>query len=39
MTVETFRWGILTTGNIAHRLATGLQDVPDAELIAVGSRS
>lgn len=37
--METIRWGILSTGNIAHSFATGLQSVPDGELVAVGSRS
>ena len=36
---RTIRWGILGPGNIAHRFATGLSVLPDAELIAVGSRS
>ncbi len=36
---ETIRWGILSTGNIARKFATGLQALDDAELIAVGSRS
>jgi len=33
------KWGILGTGNIAHRFAKGLSVISDAELIAVGSRS
>ncbi|MBM3263845.1 MAG: Gfo/Idh/MocA family oxidoreductase [candidate division Zixibacteria bacterium] len=32
-------WGILGTGSIAHKFATGLLAVPDAELTAVGSRN
>jgi len=35
----TFRWGILATGNIAASMAEALQEVEDAELTAVGSRS
>ncbi len=38
MTTKT-RWGILSTGNIAKQFAIGLTYVPDAELIAVGSRT
>jgi predicted dehydrogenase len=34
-----FRWGILSTGRIAGVFATGLAALPDAELLAVGSRS
>lgn len=33
------RWGILAPGKIAHKFATGLQGLPEAELAAVGSRS
>ena len=36
---ESIRWGILAPGNIARKFAEGLTALPDARLIAVGSRS
>jgi predicted dehydrogenase len=36
---EKIRWGILGTGTIAKKFATGLSTLPDAELVAIGSRS
>ncbi|MFW6045142.1 MAG: Gfo/Idh/MocA family protein [Planctomycetota bacterium] len=36
---ETIRWAIIGTGSIASKFATGLQELPDATLQAVGSRS
>jgi len=37
--MKTIRWGFLGTGHIAHKFASDLRFVEDAELIAVGSRS
>lgn len=36
---RTIRWGILGTGRIASSFAQGLSALPDAELVAVGSRT
>ncbi|WP_255729894.1 Gfo/Idh/MocA family protein [Epibacterium sp. Ofav1-8] len=36
--MTTFRWGILSTGNIANAMASALQHLPDAKLLAVASR-
>ena len=33
------RWGILGTGTIANTFALALQEIPQAQLVAVGSRS
>lgn len=38
VTDEPIRWGILATGKIAHTFAADLMLVPDATLVAVGSR-
>ena len=37
--MDSLRWGILGTGGIAHEFAKGLSDTPDAEILAVGSRT
>ena len=37
--METIRWGVLAPGRIAHSFAADLALVPDAELVATGSRS
>lgn len=39
MSLKTIRWGILSTGHIAERFAEALNELPDATLSAVGSRS
>lgn len=36
--METIRWGIIGTGNIADKFATGVHFLKDAEVLAVGSR-
>ncbi len=36
---NTIRWGILGTGKIARQFAAGLQHLPDARLLAIGSRT
>lgn len=35
---KTYRWGIISTGKIAHKFAQDLKHVPQAQLVAVGSR-
>ncbi|MGH8963637.1 MAG: Gfo/Idh/MocA family protein [Jatrophihabitantaceae bacterium] len=37
--LSRIRWGVLATGGIAHTFARDLALLPDAELIAVGSRA
>ena len=37
--MDKIRWGILSTGRIAHRFAEAVKGMQDAELVAVGSRS
>ncbi|MFO7171027.1 MAG: Gfo/Idh/MocA family oxidoreductase [Chloroflexota bacterium] len=39
MTAHVIRWGILGTGRIAGVFAEGLRELPDARLVAVGSRA
>lgn len=39
MIKNTYNWGIIGLGNIAHLFAQGLQHVPQARLCAVASRS
>ena len=36
---EPIRWGIMSTGNIAHAFASALNHTPGADLVAVGSRN
>jgi dihydrodiol dehydrogenase / D-xylose 1-dehydrogenase (NADP) len=37
--MDKIHWGILGAGSIANAFATGLSVLPDAELVAVGSRT
>ncbi|AWW39862.1 oxidoreductase [Streptomyces sp. AS58] len=39
MTTDSVRWGILATGGIAASFTADLVDLPDAEVVAVASRS
>eukprot|EP01116_Phalansterium_solitarium_P021789 TRINITY_DN6934_c0_g1_i1.p1 TRINITY_DN6934_c0_g1~~TRINITY_DN6934_c0_g1_i1.p1 ORF type:complete len:341 (+),score=128.00 TRINITY_DN6934_c0_g1_i1:168-1190(+) len=39
MSSRQFRWGIIGTGKIAHDFVTALSYLPDAEVVAVGSRT
>ncbi len=36
---DKIRWGVLATGGIATRFVNDLKNVPDAEVVAVGSRA
>ena len=38
-TVRTYNWGILGTGNIAHKFAEALLTLDNARILGVGSRS
>lgn len=35
---DTFRWGVAGPGVIARRFARGMRQIPDGEIVAVGSR-
>ena len=37
--MRTIRWGVLGPGSIARKFCAGLADLPDTELVAVGSRN
>jgi predicted dehydrogenase len=37
--MDSIRWGVLGTGRIGHEFAAGLRATPDAETLAVGSRT
>jgi predicted dehydrogenase len=39
LTSRAIRWGIASTGTIAHQMAEALATVDDAEIVAVGSRT
>ena len=39
MSVNKVRFGIVGTGTIAHRFAEAIKNVPEAELVAVASRT
>lgn len=39
MTTRKIRWGILGTGHIAHQFVQDLRLIPDAQVLAVGSRT
>ena len=36
---DKLRWGIVSTGRIAHTMSTALEQAPSSELWAVSSRS
>lgn len=36
---DRMRWGVLATGGIARRFVADLHQIPDAEVVAVGSRT
>ncbi len=37
--MEKIKWGIIGTGNIAHKFATDMQQVLDGEILAIASRT